>query len=104
MSSDSREVASSMGRELGVCEVAESTDSSNCPTLGGQVERGDVWAFSTAVIIILAKKNAEDGLNFGNARLNFQNYRTPCDSRGVSVLVTYLVPALATEEIAFANC
>ncbi len=67
LTSDSKDVVSSMGlavevREVSASQVAELATSSSFAHTREQVGQGDARDFSTGTIISLAKKSAEDGL------------------------------------------
>ncbi len=78
LSSDSKEVVSSMGKEEEVCEVsatqvAEFETSPRLRHKGEKVGQGDARAFSTGAIISLAKKSADNGLGFWKTAENILN-------------------------------
>ncbi len=78
LSSDSKEVVSSMGKEVEVCEmsatqVAEFATFLQLRHKREKVGQGDARAFSTGTIIRLAKKSAVDGFDFQKASENVLN-------------------------------
>ncbi len=67
LSSDSKEVVSSMRKEVDICEVSSTQVAELIIQLRytrEKVRQGDARAFSTGIIIRLAKNSAKDGFDF----------------------------------------